>query len=109
MKEIHPMPERENRRKRAIYRAEHRGTKELDMLLGQFAHWILDEKASSSASETDMTADERLAVVEWLIAQPDHALQPWLINGETAPLELPGLVRMALQQYQFEVQEWTRV
>ena len=55
------------RRKRALYRAEHRGTKEMDWLLGKFA----------AAEVADMTADE-LSAFEQLLALPDPDLEHWI-------------------------------
>ena len=89
------------RRKRAIYRAEHRGTKELDLLLGQFAHAML---VGVLDGEDLLTTDtERLAIVEWLVAQPDHDLQPWLTDAGTCTNQVPDLVKAALQAYSFRV------
>lgn len=100
MEPIHPMPDNDSRRKRAIYRAEHRGTKELDLLLGQFAHALFDDKIAGAPEA--FSDEERLAIVEWLIAQPDHALQPWLIAGESAPDGVPAIVRAALIAFEYE-------
>ena len=55
------------RRKRALYRAEHRGTKEMDWLLGKYAAAKLDE----------MDAEE-LAAFEQLLALPDPDLELWI-------------------------------
>jgi len=97
---IHPMPDNESRRKRAIYRAEHRGTKELDLLLGQFAHALFD--GAIVGHPEPFSDNQRLAIVEWLIAQPDHALQPWLIAGQSAPEGVPAIVRAALIAFEYE-------
>ncbi len=63
----------EIRRKRALYRASHRGTKELDMMLGRFA----DERVP------DMD-EARLLVFEQLLALPDPDIDRW-IRGHPAP------------------------
>ncbi len=49
------MNEQDKRRKRAYYRAWHRGTKEMDILLGQFA-----EASLSLMSDDDLTCFEEL-------------------------------------------------
>jgi antitoxin CptB len=58
------------RQRRALYRAQHRGTKELDWLLGRYAEARLAGMASD-----DLTAFEEL------LALPDPDLQNWLMNG----------------------------
>jgi antitoxin CptB len=56
----------EIRRRRAAYRASHRGTKEMDVVLGRYA----------LARLPDMTPDE-LALFERFIALPDPLLTEW--------------------------------
>lgn len=66
------------RRRRAIYRARHRGTKEMDWLLGRFAAAEID-----AMSEVELTAFERFLTLPdpdveyWITDAPDHVL-----NGE---------------------------
>ncbi|MGI9382605.1 MAG: succinate dehydrogenase assembly factor 2 [Methyloligellaceae bacterium] len=55
------------RRKRALYRAEHRGTKEMDWLLGKYA----------AAELAGMDADA-LSAFEQLLALPDPDLEHWI-------------------------------
>lgn len=59
----------ELRRRRALYRASHRGTKEMDWLLGRFA----------AARLSDMS-EEELGRFERLIALPDPELQKWILD-----------------------------
>jgi antitoxin CptB len=77
----------EIRRRRAAYRASHRGTKEMDIVLGRFA----DARLSA------MT-DAELAQFERLLALPDPTLTQWFSQGETCDdlgefVELIGLLR----------------
>lgn len=71
----------ELRRRRAVWRASHRGTKEMDLLLGRFA-----EARVPAMAEPDLAGFERLLVL------PDPDLQNWILNGaplggsEVAPL-----------------------
>ena len=58
------------RRRRALWRATHRGTKEMDFLLGRFAERVLD---SMNASE--------IAVFERLIETPDPAIESCVLEG----------------------------
>lgn len=60
----------DERRRRALYRARYRGTKEMDWLLGRFAEARLPE----------MAADD-LKAFEELLSLPDPDLQNWLLNG----------------------------
>lgn len=70
----------EIRRKRALYRAHHRGTKELDLVLGRYA------------SERVPTMDEaRLAAFEQFLALPDPEIDQWL-RGGNAPEGIAGAV-----------------
>jgi antitoxin CptB len=59
------------RRRRVHYRANHRGTKEMDILLGGFADARLDE----------MTPGE-LILFEQMLALPDPQLDSWIREGE---------------------------
>ena len=62
------------RRRRAAYRAAHRGTKEMDIMLGRYADATLPT-----------LADPDLAWFEQFIALPDPELQAWVLNGTTPP------------------------
>ncbi len=58
------------RRRRALWRATHRGSKEMDFLLGRFAEYSLD---SMNASE--------IALFERLIEAPDPAIESCVLEG----------------------------
>ena len=60
----------DERRRRAAYRAAHRGTKEMDWLLGRYAD---DQLPVMTAAE--------LAVFERLLQLPDPELQGALMNA----------------------------
>ena len=62
----------EMRRRRAAYRASHRGTKEMDLILGRFA----------DAHLAGMSAEEMWGF-ERLIALPDPVLTQWFSQDET--------------------------
>jgi len=64
----------ETRRRRAAYRAWHRGTKEMDWVLGRFAD-----------SALDAMSPETLGQFERLLALPDPDLQQLLLNPVAAP------------------------
>ncbi len=62
------------RRRRAAYRAAHRGTKEMDWLLGRYA-----------ASHLDQMTDPELAEFEDFLAAPDPDLQLWILDPKAVP------------------------
>jgi len=64
------MAELQERRKRTLYRACHRGTKEMDWLLGRFAQ---AEVAAMGPAELD--------AFEALLALPDPQLESWIVRG----------------------------
>ncbi len=64
----------DNRRRRLLFRAQHRGTRENDLLLGGFA------KAEIAA----MTLDE-LAELEAILDLPDPDLADWLTGRRPIP------------------------
>lgn len=59
----------ETRRRRAAFRANHRGTKEMDWLLGKYADVHL---AAMSVTE--------LKLFETLLEMPDPDLQSWILE-----------------------------
>ena len=64
----------ERRRRRAVYRACHRGTKAMDWILGRFAQ----------AALADMPSDG-LGLFERLLALPDPDLQDMILHPELMP------------------------
>lgn len=68
------------KRKRAIFRAHHRGTKELDLILGRYAKERVPE----------MTEAE-LAVFEELLSLPDVDIDQWF-RGHEAPANFTATV-----------------
>ena len=76
----------DTRRRRALYRASHRGTKEMDWLLGRFG-----------AGRVAQMSDADLAEFEAFITLPDPDLNDWIIepasNPETAFAGLIAAIR----------------
>jgi antitoxin CptB len=62
----------DSRRRRAGYRANYRGTKEMDWLLGRYAQARLPDMAAAD-----------LALFERLLALPDPDLQTWILDPST--------------------------
>lgn len=70
----------EQRLRRAYYRASHRGTKEMDWLLGKYA----------DAALANMT-DGDLALFEEMLAMPDSQVEHW-IRHDAPPENYSGIV-----------------
>lgn len=66
--------------KRALYRANHRGTKEMDFILGRFAN-----------AEARGLAMADFDAFEALLTMPDQPIQSWL-NGDEPPPEMKGII-----------------
>ena len=64
------------RRKRALYRANHRGTKEMDILLGKFA-----------VDKIDSMDHQSLETFESFITVPDRDLEGWIMRGKTKEVD----------------------
>ena len=64
----------ETRRKRLLWRASHRGTREMDLLLGGFAK-----------SHIERFSEWELDELETIIGLPDHELMGWLLGGVEVP------------------------
>ena len=76
------------RRKRLKYRSQHRGTKELDLLLGRFAVARLD---SLDADQVDR--------FEALLEAPSPLVYAWVIGQDAPPPELDTDVLHLLQKF----------
>jgi antitoxin CptB len=74
----------ETRRRRAAYRASHRGTKEMDWVLGRFAGQALADMAGA-----------RLAAFEELLELPDPLLHELLMDG--VPVADAGLAALVAE------------
>ena len=59
----------DERRRRALYRATYRGTKEMDWLLGRYA-----------AAEIAAMSDAELTLFEQILVVPDPDLHAWIID-----------------------------
>jgi len=78
----------EIRRKRLLFRSWHRGTRELDLLLGPFAERHL---SSFSGPELDR--------YEALLACEDARLFDWVARGEVPPPDLDGEMLRRLRDF----------
>ncbi|MFZ5740146.1 antitoxin CptB [Rhodopseudomonas thermotolerans] len=69
----------DDRRKRLLFRCWHRGTREMDLILGQFA-----DAEIGTLSEAELDELERLIEVN------DHDLYAAVAGGDTLPAEFKG-------------------
>ena len=75
------METRENRIRRLIYQSSYTGTKETDLLLGQFANRYLNN-----------LHDQQLDDYEALLAQGDQNILAWVRGDLKIPANLDGIV-----------------
>ncbi|MCA0401519.1 MAG: succinate dehydrogenase assembly factor 2 [Proteobacteria bacterium] len=76
------------RRKRLLFRAWHRGTREMDLLMGRYAESVVD------------TLDEaNLAAFEAMIDLSDHDLFAWLTGAIPVPAEQDTPLFRAFRQF----------
>ena len=78
------------RLKKLLYRADHRGFREADIILGGFARKHLAELSEAQLDE-----------FERLIDQPDQDLYAWIIGREPAPEEFVGEVFELIRTFRF--------
>jgi antitoxin CptB len=90
-----PHDDLEFRRRRALWRAGHRGMKELDLVLGAYAR----------AHLAGMDGDT-LAHFESILAAADPDLFGWLMGTAPVPAQYQGPVIDALRQSRFKPQSY---
>ena len=81
----------EIRRKRLRFRSWHRGTKEMDLLLGSFAD---RELSDMSAAQLDR--------FEALLEVPEPVLYAWICGHDAPPAEYDHDVTRALLAFQYQ-------
>jgi antitoxin CptB len=79
----------DQRRRRLLYRLWHRGTREMDLIMGRFADAALGELTEAQIAEL-----ERLADV------PDPELYAWLTGGQPVPDDYDLAVFRRLRDFQ---------
>ena len=76
------------RRKKLLFRSDHRGFKEMDLLMGHFARTHIE-----NMTEDDVTAFEAL------LEQPDQDVYSWIIGTQPTPDEFDTAVMRGLQDF----------
>ena len=77
-----PDPPRDARRRRALFRATHRGTQESDLLVGGYV-----------TSRIDLFTDAEIDALEALLDLPDPDLADWLTGRRPLPDDAAPLLR----------------
>jgi len=76
------------RRRRLLYRLWHRGTREMDLILGRFADAVI-----AQLSDTEIDELERLVEV------PDPELYRWISGSGAVPSDRDGAVFRRLRSF----------
>lgn len=87
-----PREKIEARRKRLYFRCRHRGTKELDLLLGGFADRHLAK----------LTSDQ-IGCMEALLECTDHEIYAWIIGKKEVPSDHDHDVMILLRNFRFDL------
>ena len=80
----------DKRRKRLKFQAQHRGMKEMDLILGRFADAHLADMSEALLDE-----------FEALLNCPDQALYAWIIGREEIPQEFNNEIMGLLKDFKF--------
>ncbi len=78
----------ETRRKRLLWRASHRGMREMDLLLGGFVRSRIGQLGESELDE-----------LETIIATPDQQLMGWILGDRPVPQGQASATLKALLTY----------
>ncbi len=83
----------EPRRRRILFRCWHRGIREMDLVLGQFA-----EEQLSELSEAELDA------LELIMVEEDNDLVRWITGAEPTPerMQTPMFARIAAYRPEFD-------
>ena len=80
----------ENRRRRLLFRAWHRGIKELDLIFGNFVE-----------ANAETFTDDDCAWFETLFEEQDHEILGWVTKGEGVPERFQCDMMARLQRLDF--------
>ena len=82
------MDRKDVRKRRLLWRASHRGIKEMDILLGRFA-----------ADRIHDFSEQELDELETIVGLPDHDLLSWITHSSPVPPALKTATLEALLAY----------
>ena len=77
-----------NKRKRLIFRSEHRGTKEMDLLLGSFARRHIES-----------FCEHELELYDAILQENDPNLYNWITGKEEVPANINNAVFERLKRH----------
>ncbi len=89
--------ELEPRRRKLVYRACHRGTKEMDLVLGGFVQNVIAELSEAELDE-----------LEKIIALPDPSLSSWLIGKEPVPPEFDTKLMASILSFSYKPADYSK-
>ena len=78
------------RRRKLVYRACHRGTKEMDLVLGGYVQKVIGELSEAELDE-----------LEAIISLPDPSLSSWLIGKEPVPPEFDTKLMASILSFSY--------
>jgi antitoxin CptB len=85
----HSMDRKDVRQRRLLWRASHRGIKEMDILLGRFV-----------AARVHGLSERELDELEIIVGLPDQDLLSWIIGASPVPTKFRTPTLEALLAYQ---------
>jgi antitoxin CptB len=78
----------DERRRKLLFRAWHRGIREMDLIMGRFADTHLDQ-----------LSDVELTEFEGLMELPDPQVLAWITGGENIPAEHDGALLRRMRDF----------
>ena len=84
----------DHRRKRLLFRSWHRGIREMDLVLGQFAD-----------AQIDRLSDTELDVYEALLEAPDPEVFKWITKAAAVPANYDTPVLRRIRDFHVSVDE----
>ena len=85
------------RRRKLVYRACHRGTKEMDLVLGGYVQKVIAELSEPELDE-----------LEAIIALPDPSLSNWLTGREPVPPEFDTKLMASILSFSYIPADYSR-
>ncbi|MEM1197806.1 MAG: succinate dehydrogenase assembly factor 2 [Pseudomonadota bacterium] len=89
-------PALDDRRRKLIYRASHRGTKEMDLVLGGYVQKVIGELTEAEVDE-----------LEAIIALPDPTLTAWLMGHEPVTPEFDTKLMASILSFSYKPADYS--
>ena len=78
----------DSRRKRMLFRAWHRGTREMDLLMGRYCESVIE-----------VLSEDELTILETLSEEADRDLLAWLTGAEPVPPAFDNSIFQAMKAF----------